>query len=105
MSSIREGRTIMRARSIVALSMLAGAVIGGAITQGVFAQTKPPIYMIAINEVIDQEGYLKQYLPAALKTLKDHGGVLIAGAPGTPIDGAFPKGRVVILKWESMEAL
>ena len=41
--------------------------------------------MVAINEVIDQEGYLKQYLPTALKTLKEHGGVLIAGAPGTQI--------------------
>jgi hypothetical protein len=30
--------------------MLAGSAIGGAITQGVFAQTKPPVYMIAIND-------------------------------------------------------
>ena len=95
----------MKARAIVALSMLAGLVVGGALTQALHAQTKPPVYMVAINEVIDQEGYLKQYLPTALKTLKEHGGVLIAGGPGTQVDGSFPKGRVVILKWESMEAL
>ena len=95
----------MRVRSIVALSMLAGAVVSGAVTQALHAQTKPPVYMVAINEVIDQEGYLKQYLPTALKTLKEHGGVQVAGGPGTQIDGSFPKGRIVILRWESMEAL
>jgi len=85
--------------------MLAGALVSGAVSQALNAQTKPPVYMVAINEVIDQEGYLKQYLPTALKTLKDHGGVVIAGGPGTKVDGSFPKGRVVILRWESMEAL
>ena len=28
-----------------------------------------------MNEIADQEGYTKQYLPTAQKTLKDHGGV------------------------------
>src|SRR5438309_1037894 len=95
----------MKVRYTVALSMLAGAAIGGAAIQALHAQTKPPVFMVAINEIIDQEGYLKQYLPTALKTLKEHGGVLVAGGPGTQIDGSFPKGRVVILRWESMEAL
>jgi uncharacterized protein (DUF1330 family) len=95
----------MKVRSIVALSMLAGAVVGGAAIQALHAQTKPPVYMIAINEITNQEGYMKQYLPTAQKTLKDHGGVYVAAGPGTQIDGSFPKGRVVILRWESMEAL
>jgi hypothetical protein len=25
--------------------------------------------------------------------------------PGTQIDGSFPKGRIVVVRWESMEAL
>ena len=32
-------------------------------------------------------------------------GVIVASGQGTPIDGSFPKGRVVILKFDSMEAL
>ena len=48
---------------------------------------------------------LLQYLPPAQKTIKDHGGVNVAAGPGTQIDGSFPKGRVVILRWEGMEAL
>ena len=61
--------------------------------------------MVAINEINDQEAYTTQYLPTAQRTIKDHGGVYVAAGPGTQIDGSFPKGRVVILRWESMEAL
>jgi uncharacterized protein (DUF1330 family) len=60
---------------------------------------------VAINEISNQEGYTKQYLPTAQKTIKEHGGVYVAAGPGTQIDRFFPKGRVVILRWESMEAL
>ena len=87
------------------LSMLAGAAAGAAAIQALHAQAKPPVYMIAINEISNQEGYTKQYLPTAQKTIKDHGGVYVAAGPGTQIDGSFPKGRVVIQRWESMEAL
>jgi uncharacterized protein (DUF1330 family) len=95
---------IMRTRSTAALSMLAGALVGGGAIQALHAQAKPPVYMVAINEITDQEGYTKQY-PATAQTIKDHGGVYIAAGPGTQIDGSLPKGRVVILRWESMEAL
>jgi hypothetical protein len=65
------------------------------------AQAKPPVYMVAMNEITDHEAYTKQYLPTAQKTLKEHGGVYVAAGPGTPIDGSLPKGRVVILRWEA----
>jgi uncharacterized protein (DUF1330 family) len=82
-----------------------GAILGGAIVHTLHAQAKPPVYMIAINEISNPEGYSKQYLPTAQKTIKDHGGIYVAAGPGTRIDGSFPRGRVVILRWESMEAL
>jgi uncharacterized protein (DUF1330 family) len=85
--------------------MLAGAAVGGVAIQALHAQTKSPVYMIAMNEITNREGYAKQYLPTAQKTIKDHGGVYVAAGQGTQIDGSFPKGRVVILRWESMEAL
>jgi len=85
--------------------MLAGIVVGSAAIQALHAQAKPPVYMVAINEISNQEGYTKQYIPPAQKSIKAHGGVYIAAGPGTQIDGSFPKGRVVILRWESLEAL
>ncbi|MCA6111581.1 DUF1330 domain-containing protein [Bradyrhizobium cenepequi] len=61
----------------VVLSTLAGAVIGAAAIQALHAQAKPPVYMVAINEIKDAEDYRTKYLPTAQKTIKDHGGVYV----------------------------
>jgi uncharacterized protein (DUF1330 family) len=95
----------MKAPWTVALSMLAGIALGAAAMQTLHAQAKPPVYMIAINEVSNQEGYTKEYVPPAQKSVKDHGGVYVAAGPGTQVTGNLPNGPVVILRWESMEAL
>lgn len=88
----------------VGLSIAIGAAIGAA-SQNLHAQAKPPVFMIAINEVSNQEGYSKEYLPDAQKAIKAHGGVYVASGPGTQIAGNLPNGRVVILRWDSMETL
>jgi uncharacterized protein (DUF1330 family) len=95
----------MKTRFTVAVSMLTGAVLGGTAIQGLHAQAKPPVYMIAINEVRDQEGYTREYVPPAQKSVKDHGGEYVAAGPGTQVAGKLPDGPVVILRWQSMEAL
>ena len=95
----------MKTRSTVAISMLAGAALGGAAIQALHAQAKPPVYMIAINEVSDPNSYAKEYVPPAQKSVKDHGGEYVAAGPGTQVAGNLPNGPVVIIRWDSMEAL
>ena len=95
----------MKTRLTVAVSMLAGAALGGAAIQALHAQAKPPVYMIAINQVTNPDGYAKEYVPPAQKSVKDHGGEYVAAGPGTQVVGKLPQGPVVILRWESMEAL
>ena len=95
----------MKVQWIVASSMLVGIAVGAAAIQTLHAQAKPPVYMIAINEVSNPEGYTKEYVPPAQKSVKDHGGVYVAAGPGTQVTGNLPNGPVVILRWESMEAL
>jgi uncharacterized protein (DUF1330 family) len=95
----------MKSRFTVALSMLVGAALGGAAIEALHAQAKPPIYMVAINEVSDQEGYTKEYVSPAQKSVKDHGGEYVAVGPGTQLAGNLPHGPVVILRWANMEAL
>ena len=95
----------MKIHYAVAVAMCIGVALGAVTVQGLHAQAKPPVYMVAINEVSNQDGYAKQYLPPAQKSIKDHGGVYIAAGPGTQVDGHLPNGRVVILRWDSMEAL
>ncbi len=95
----------MKTSYTIALSTLTGIVIGAAAIQTLQAQAKPPVYMVAINEVSNQEGYTKEYLPDSQKAIKDHGGVYIAAGPTQQVTGSLPSGRGVILKWESMEAV
>ena len=95
----------MKSYYVAAMSMLAGAAIGAATVHTLHAQAKPPIYMIANNEVADPEGYARDYLPLARASLKAHGARYIAAGKGTAIDGESPKGRVVIIVWDSMEQL
>ena len=95
----------MKTRSTVAVSMLAAAALGGAAVQALHAQAKPPVYMIAINEVSDPNGYAKEYVPPAQKSVKDHGGEYVAAGPVIQVAGNLPDGPVVIIRWESMEAL
>jgi uncharacterized protein (DUF1330 family) len=95
----------MKKWSVIAMSMIVGVGVGAGTMQALHAQTKPPVYMIAINEVSNPDGYAKEYLPPAQASIKAHGGVYVAAGPGTQVAGGLPKGRVVILRWESMEAL
>ena len=95
----------MKTKYAIALATLAGVAVGAAAIETLHAQAKPPVYMIAINELTNPDGYRKEYLPKARAAIKQYGGVYIAAGPGTIIDGSFPKGRVVILRWESMDAL
>lgn len=87
------------------LLLIAGLGLGAAGVESLHAQSKPPVYMIANNEVIDQEGYRRDYLPISQETIKQHGGRYVAAGKGTAVDGDPPKGRVVILRWDSMEQL
>ena len=95
----------MKAHCTVAISVLTGIALGAAAVQTLHAQAKSAVYMIAINEVSNQEGYANEYVPPAQQSVKDHGGVYVAAGPGTQVTGNLPNGPVTILRWESMEAL
>ena len=95
----------MKLRFSIALSMMVGATLGGAAIEALHAQAKPPVYMIAINEVSDPDRYAKEYVPPAQQSVKAHGGEYVAAGPGTQLAGNLPQGPVIILRWDSMEAL
>jgi uncharacterized protein (DUF1330 family) len=65
-----------------------------------------PVYYVAEVDVTDIDGYLKEYAPKAAASSKAFGGqTLAAGQEITQIEGAPPKRRVVIVKWNSLEQL
>jgi uncharacterized protein (DUF1330 family) len=103
----------MKTKYTIALSILAGMTAGAAGVQNLHtqahaqanAQAKPAVYMIALNEVTDADHYGKEYVPPAQASVKAHGGVYVAAGPGTALEGDLPKGPVVIIRWDSLEAL
>ena len=66
----------MKLRYTLLLCVLSSVAVGTAVHR-LHAQAKPPIYMVAINEVSNQEGYSKEYVPPAQKSVKEHGGAYV----------------------------
>jgi uncharacterized protein (DUF1330 family) len=93
----------MKTRYTVALSMLAGAALGGAAIQGLHAQAKPPVYTVSEIQITDLDAYLKEFAPVAQASIKAAGGKVLAGGPGTSLEGAPPATRVTIQMWDNLE--
>jgi uncharacterized protein (DUF1330 family) len=93
----------MKTRYTVAMSMFAGAALGAAAIHGLHAQTKPPVYTVSEIQITNLDAYLKEFAPVAQASIKAAGGKLIAGGPGTSLEGAPPATRVTIQMWDSLE--
>src|SRR5205807_2062104 len=95
---------VMKPRYTMGLTLLTGIAIGALAVQGLHAQSKPPIYVVAEIDVSNQDAYVKEYAPLARAAIKAGGGKLIAVSSNvTSIEGTPQKSRVAIQEWESME--
>ena len=90
--------------------LVVGIIIGGAAVTGLYAQAKPPIFVITEIDISDPEGYGNEFVPKA-QAIKAVGAKLLAiggvgsGAkPITSLEGTPPK-RVTIQQWDSLEGL
>jgi uncharacterized protein (DUF1330 family) len=89
----------------------AGALIGAAAVTGLHAQAKPPVYVINEIDVHDPDGYVNEFVPKALASIKEATGarfVAVGGSGGgakpiTAIEGTPPK-RVTVHVWDSLDA-
>jgi len=96
---------VMKRRYNSVLFLAAGVAIGLAAGSAIRAQQpKPPAgYLIAETNVTDPATF-KQYASQAPGTLAPFGGrYLVRGAKGTPVEGEPPKGRVVVIAFDSVE--
>ena len=88
----------------IALSMLAGITVGAVAVQSLPAQSKPPAYVIAEIDVMDQDSYAKEYLSRSAKPINEEGGgkFLSRGSKSISIRGEPPK-RIVLLAFENLD--
>ena len=92
----------MKTKYKIAIALVAGAAIGGAVNQGLHAQAKPVAYVITETEVLDQAA-LKEYLPKVTKVIEADGGKYLSrGSKITALEGPPPK-RVIVQVYDSVE--
>jgi uncharacterized protein (DUF1330 family) len=84
----------------VAIALVAGAAIGGAAIQGLHAQAKPPVYVIAEIDISNPDAYAKEFLPLVQSNL----GTAVAAGKGVTIEGEPAKSRVTVRLYDSIEA-
>ena len=95
----------MKTRYTVALSVLAGAVLGAGAIQILHAQAKPPAYVVAEVDISNQEAFIKEFAPVAQKALATGAGyqAIARGNKTVSIEGAAPKSRIVINHFASLD--
>jgi uncharacterized protein (DUF1330 family) len=86
------------------LTLLAGFGLGAISMQALRAQSKPPAYVIDQIDVSNLDAYIKEFGPLAGKAIESGGGKYLArGGKTVVIEGEPPKGRVVVLAFDSLE--
>src|SRR5262245_29599110 len=81
----------MKTHYTVAIAMFSGIVIGGITVQALHAQAKPRAYVVIEIDVMNQEAFFKEFVPAAVKTITDQGGKFLArGGKLVNIEGLGP---------------
>jgi uncharacterized protein (DUF1330 family) len=87
-----------------ALTLVAGIAIGAVAVHSLHAQAKPPGYYIAEITVNDQNGYMKEFVPPATKSLQEQNGkFVVRGGKTIAAQGAAPAPRVVVIQFESLD--
>ena len=93
----------MKTNYKIAIALVAGAAIGGAAIQGLHAQAKPRAFVVAEVDVTNQDAFIKEYTPLAVKALTESGNKVVArGGKTATIEGAPPK-RIVINSFDNLD--
>ena len=97
----------MKSNYKISSVIIASFVLGAGTVQILHAQAKPPAYTLAEIAVKDEDGYKKDFLPEAQRIIKEGGGIYLAGGfnKTTALSGTPPANRVVLIRYENMDAL
>jgi uncharacterized protein (DUF1330 family) len=98
----------MKTTYTVAIATFAGIAIGGVAVQVLHAQVKPRAYVVIEIDIINQEPFFKEFVPAAVKTITEQGGkFLTRGGRLVNIEGpshvSSEDKRLTMVEFENME--
>jgi uncharacterized protein (DUF1330 family) len=94
----------MKTNHKLAIALVAGVAIGGAVIQGLHAQATPPAYVVVdISDITDPQGFKAIPPKSGPETLAPFGGrYLIRTEKIIALDGVAPK-RFVVIAFDSVE--
>jgi len=97
----------MKSAMKITVAIACSLLVGGGAVQLLYAQSKPPAFVVAEIAVKDKEGYEENYRKATQKDIANHGGKYLAGGYNKTVSlvGSEPPNRVVILQFENMDAV
>jgi uncharacterized protein (DUF1330 family) len=99
------GGEVVTSNYKIALALFAGAAMGGAAVHGLRAQGKPTAYVVGEVDVTNQDAFVKDYVPLAMKALSESGSgykAIAVGGKTAVIEGDPPK-RIVINSFDSLD--
>lgn len=96
----------MKTRTIIAVSLAAGAALGAVAVETLHAQARPQAYVVGEIDITDPEGYAKEFGPLARKALAEGPGyrALVLGGKSVAIAGSPPGKRVIINVFDNLDA-
>ena len=96
----------MKSKYQIAAVVVGSFVLGAGASSVLYAQARPPAYIVAEIDVKDQDGYSKEFLPKAQALIKESGGKYLGGGSNKSIGlaGTPPPNRVVLLQFSDTDA-
>jgi uncharacterized protein (DUF1330 family) len=82
--------------------LVAGLIIGTALTSALRAQNTPPAYVVAEVAIHDAEAFARDYAPKVAGTLQTYGGQFLTSGKLTTLEGNVPQ-RFVIIAFDSAD--
>jgi uncharacterized protein (DUF1330 family) len=93
----------LKTRHPVAVAFLAGITVATVGIQILHAEARPPAYVVAEIDVMDDALYNKGYAPLAAKAIGDAGGkYIVQDGRSVSLFGTSPK-RIAIIQFESLK--
>ena len=94
----------MKSTYKIAVALVAGVGVGGAVIEGLHAQAKPPTYVVvAIRKINDADGFKTGVVAKAPAAMANSGGKFVIRTDKiTSLDGTPPQ-RFVLIAFDSPE--
>jgi uncharacterized protein (DUF1330 family) len=95
----------MKARTAIALGVVAGFALGATSTHTLYAQAKAPAFLVVEIDPINPEHFAKEYSPKAQAMTRKYGGKVLAASNNVTTLAGAPAKRMAVIQHESVEQI